>query len=191
MPAYVPCGSRRMLVVSYRIVQVLKALRAQPFKHVSPDSLPASPPPAAPVSSTSTANSSRAKAVQPESNVSPAASVVEHTVTERADAPPQRSRPEAAAAAPSAGASNVLRLTSEGKQVPIGNGGVGPNYWWTQTLQETTVYLDVASGTTSKDVVWRVSTSHVSLSLKSGTLLLEGDLGGAVRASECLWSLEV
>lgn len=32
-----------------------------------------------------------------------------------------------------------VRYTKEGKQLPIGNGGVGPAYTWTQTLEDVTV----------------------------------------------------
>lgn len=85
----------------------------------------------------------------------------------------------------------AMRMTPDGKQVPIGNGGIGPNYWWTQTLLETTVYIDVPPGTVSKDVVWRVTSSSVRVSLKPDRELLDGPLGGSVRPSECLWSLEV
>ena len=35
------------------------------------------------------------------------------------------------------------RITDEGKQIPIGNGGICDNYYWTQTLKELTVYLDM------------------------------------------------
>ena len=85
----------------------------------------------------------------------------------------------------------AMRMTPDGKQVPIGNGGIGPNYWWTQTLLETTVYIDVPPGTVSKDVVWRVTSSTALVSLKPDRVLLDGPLGGSVRPSECLWSLEV
>jgi hypothetical protein len=31
-------------------------------------------------------------------------------------------------------------------QIPIGNGGVGPGYSWTQTLNELTIYIDLEPG---------------------------------------------
>jgi len=39
--------------------------------------------------------------------------------------------------------------TETGKLVPIGNGGVGRNgmYYWTQTLNELTLYVDLPTGT--------------------------------------------
>lgn len=45
-----------------------------------------------------------------------------------------------------------MRYTKDGKQVPIGNGGVTPRYYWTQTVNEATVYVDVPPGTRSKDI---------------------------------------
>lgn len=45
-----------------------------------------------------------------------------------------------------------VRYTEDGKQIPIGNGGVTPKYYWTQTVKEATVYVDVPPGTRSKDV---------------------------------------
>lgn len=55
-------------------------------------------------------------------------------------------------AAPSAAASSAsaiaVRYSTAGKQVPIGNGGVGPGgvYWWTQTLHEVLLHVAVPAG---------------------------------------------
>jgi hypothetical protein len=85
-----------------------------------------------------------------------------------------------------------LRYTADGKQVPISNGGVGPNYWWTQTLQEATVYMDLPSGATSRDVNMELTPSTVSLSVRGRPEpLLVGELGGTVRQGESLWEVEV
>ncbi len=83
-----------------------------------------------------------------------------------------------------------VRFTDDGKQVPIGNGGVGPNYWWTQTLAEASVYFDLPAGTSPKSVAWTVTTKTLRLAV-AGEVLLEGALGGTVRPSECLWEIEV
>jgi hypothetical protein len=100
---------------------------------------------------------------------------------------------DAASSGPPAKADTKLQLTDAGKQIPIGNGGIGPNYWWTQTLTEATVYVDVPPGTHSKDVAWTVTSSTVTLALKARpeAPLLSGELGGSIRASECMWTLEV
>lgn len=67
---------------------------------------------------------------------------------ETAAAPSSRVQDSAGAA----GGGIRVRYTKEGKQVPIGNGGVTPRYYWTQTVSEATVYVDVPPGTRSKDV---------------------------------------
>lgn len=84
-----------------------------------------------------------------------------------------------------------VRLTEAGKQVPIGNGGVGPNYWWNQTLSEASVYFDVAPGTPSKSVRWTVTPTTVRLALLGHSEpLLEGELGGKVAPGDSLWEIE-
>jgi len=52
----------------------------------------------------------------------------------------------AAAAAPR------VRFTPDGKQVPIGNGGVGPAdaYWWTQSLHDLSLHVVLPPGVRSK-----------------------------------------
>ncbi len=85
-----------------------------------------------------------------------------------------------------------VRLTEAGKQVPIGNGGVGPNYWWNQSLSEASVYFDVAPGTPSKSVRWTVTPTTVRLALLGHSEpLLEGELGGKVAPGDSLWEIEV
>jgi hypothetical protein len=39
---------------------------------------------------------------------------------------------------------SLIQYTSDGKQIPIGNGGIGLNgsYYWTQTLNDVTIYID-------------------------------------------------
>lgn len=45
-----------------------------------------------------------------------------------------------------------MRYSDAGKQLPIGNGGVGPGgvYWWTQTLHEVLLHVAVPAGVRSK-----------------------------------------
>jgi hypothetical protein len=104
-----------------------------------------------------------------------------------------------------------LRHTSDGKQLPIGNGGVGPGYWWTQTLSEVTVFIvfDEQFCKSSKDVTCKIEGNQSAnalvdvktgssstgqrlfLGLKGKPLVIDGGiLGGAVKASETVWGLE-
>ena len=71
-------------------------------------------------------------------------------------------------ATPGASDSNNTRVryTDSGKQVPIGNGGVTPKYYWTQTVSEATVYVDVPPGTRSKDVSCRIQPRRLKLRVR-------------------------
>jgi hypothetical protein len=95
----------------------------------------------------------------------------------------------------------TIRLTKEGKQIPVGNGGVTERYHWTQTLREVTVYVAVPPGTRGKDLVFEIKPRRMRLALKEtkkkdGTAgddsndILTGDLGGTVRHHEAVWTLE-
>jgi hypothetical protein len=106
-----------------------------------------------------------------------------------------------------------LRHTTDGKQLPVGNGGVGPGYWWTQTLSEVTVFIvfDETMCKSSKDIICRIegqqsSSLQPSVDIKTGSsstgqrlflglkgkpfVIDGGILGGAVKASETVWGLE-
>ncbi|CAM9305538.1 unnamed protein product [Phaeothamnion confervicola] len=61
------------------------------------------------------------------------------------------------------GASSRVVITADGKQVPVGNGGVTDRYYWTQTLDETTVYVNVPPGTRGKDVRCDIGPRHLRL----------------------------
>ena len=57
---------------------------------------------------------------------------------------------------------------------------------WNQTLAEVTVYADLPAGTVAKAVTWTITTGRVRVTV-AGEVLIEGELGGSVRSSECLW----
>lgn len=93
----------------------------------------------------------------------------------------------------------AIRLTEDGKQIPIGNGGVTDRYHWTQTLHEVTVYIAVPPGTRGKDILFKIKPRHLQLELRgekrdstseNNTDILTGDLGGTVRHHEAVWTLE-
>lgn len=90
-----------------------------------------------------------------------------------------------------------IRLTEEGLQVPVGNGGVTKDYSWTQTLHETSVLFAVPEGTKGKDLAVTLKPSTISVRMKqaregedSPRTLLEGDLVEKIRTDESTWSLE-
>lgn len=110
-----------------------------------------------------------------------------------------------------------VRYTKDGKQVPIGNGGVTPRYYWTQTVNEATVYVDVPPGTRSKDVECVIQPRRLKLKVRGagtatggareaageggalgrggkgeerdGDLIFDSDLPSAVSREDSMWSL--
>ena len=85
----------------------------------------------------------------------------------------------------------LLQMTAEGKQVPIGNGGIGPNYYWTQTLRDATVYIDVAEGTRGKDVKCELRACEMKLAVAKDGLLVEGTFEDPVRVDESMWTINI
>lgn len=89
---------------------------------------------------------------------------------------------------------DAVRYTAEGKQIPVGNGGVARGgHRWTQTLNETSVVLRVPPNTRGRD--WDVSIRPASVSVrqkdeKESGPLFAGDLVEAVHPDESTWSLE-
>ncbi|KAI9918813.1 hypothetical protein PsorP6_012045 [Peronosclerospora sorghi] len=86
----------------------------------------------------------------------------------------------------------VTKLTAEGKQLPVGNGGVAANYSWTQTLEDISIQMVLKNHTQAKDLKCRIESARLSVTLKSGQtkLLLAGEFPEKFRADESIWSLE-
>jgi N-terminal conserved domain of Nudc./CS domain len=112
-------------------------------------------------------------------------------------------------------AESNVRYTEEGLQVPVGNGGQGPGYHWTQIMEECTVYVNLPPNLRSaKDLKVVMKPQHVSVttsqtykpdSSNSSTLadasdsttdesspivLVQGDLTERIQPSESSWTLE-
>ncbi|KAE9034022.1 hypothetical protein PR003_g8636 [Phytophthora rubi] len=83
-------------------------------------------------------------------------------------------------------------LTEDGKQVPVGNGGVAANYTWAQTLEDVSIQMELPQGTRAKDLNCRIESTRLRVVMKSdpGKPLLEGELPEKIRADESIWSLE-
>eukprot|EP00602_Paraphysomonas_sp_CaronLab_P001702 CAMPEP_0185034018 /NCGR_PEP_ID=MMETSP1103-20130426/23505_1 /TAXON_ID=36769 /ORGANISM="Paraphysomonas bandaiensis, Strain Caron Lab Isolate" /LENGTH=247 /DNA_ID=CAMNT_0027570501 /DNA_START=141 /DNA_END=884 /DNA_ORIENTATION=+ len=76
-----------------------------------------------------------------------------------------------------------------GPQVPIGNGGHAERYYWTQTLKEATVYVDIdAPGVRGKDVKCVIKPRELSLVVK-GENIIQGEFEDAVKVDESMWTL--
>lgn len=91
------------------------------------------------------------------------------------------------------GEKDEIRYTSEGHQVPIGNGGSTKHYKWTQTLQEVTIAMPLPTSpdVRAKDLHVEMKPCHVHVQIKStDKMLLEGELVERIRPDECTWSIE-
>lgn len=86
--------------------------------------------------------------------------------------------------------SNTLPLVSDGtsKQVPIGNGGIGPNYYWTQTLKDVTLYVDIAKAIRGKDVKCIMTPTKLSLQVKEEKIL-DGKLDDTIAVEDSMWTI--
>lgn len=81
-----------------------------------------------------------------------------------------------------------VRLTEAGKQIPIGNGGVTDRYYWTQTLKDITIFIDIPENTKSKEVKCVIKPSSLSVTIK-GETFLEGVLEEVIRSQESMWTI--
>ena len=88
------------------------------------------------------------------------------------------------------GHKNTIDALSKGLQIPVGNGGVADNYYWTQTLNEVTVYVDAPSACRGKDVKCNLTRKTIHLAV-SGKTLLEGEFEEGIRVDESMWTLNV
>lgn len=88
----------------------------------------------------------------------------------------------------------TIPTTTAGLQIPIGNGGSGPNYKWTQTMNDITIYLDAPLGTRGKNVTCDVKFASIYCALKTfnGTTLLSGNFPAneTVDVKETVWTLD-
>jgi len=78
--------------------------------------------------------------------------------------------------------------TKAGKLVPMGNGGFTDKYYWTQSLEEITVYVEIPHGTRGKDVDCEIHASRMKLAVK-GEVLMDGPMDGTVAVDDCMWTL--
>ena len=84
---------------------------------------------------------------------------------------------------------SIIKYTDDGKQIPIGNGGVADGYHWTQTLNEVTIHVLVPFGSRSKDVTCTIKTNTLLL-VVNGLEILSGSFLGEIHADESIWTLD-
>eukprot|EP01138_Halocafeteria_seosinensis_P014856 gb/GECG01015166.1/.p1 GENE.gb/GECG01015166.1/~~gb/GECG01015166.1/.p1 ORF type:complete len:307 (+),score=29.87 gb/GECG01015166.1/:1-921(+) len=83
-----------------------------------------------------------------------------------------------------------VRYTAENKQIPVGNGGVGPTYVWTQTLHETTITIPFPSPTRGKELDVDIGSDRLRVGRKNSEPKVQGTLGGKVNKHHSLWTIE-
>lgn len=106
--------------------------------------------------------------------------------------PKSEGKSEVKEASPSVAAvsSSVKSMDPNAKQIPIGNGGVAENYYWTQTLTEVTIYVDADSTSRGRDIECIINPKTLKLSVLGG-VLIEGEFEEAVRVDESMWTLNI
>lgn len=84
---------------------------------------------------------------------------------------------------------SLVTASAPAKQDPsTGNGGMGPNYSWTQTLGELTLVVPVKAGIQTKQVVLDVKGKHLRLGLRGEEPILDGTLHAPI--VDQIWQLD-
>ena len=88
----------------------------------------------------------------------------------------------------------TMRYTPSGAQIPIGNGGCGPNHWWTQSLTEAMLCIPLPTGAVARDLSVVVSSVSLRVACRAGdagsAVLLEGRFPYPVKASDAVWCVD-
>lgn len=93
---------------------------------------------------------------------------------------------------------SFVRLTEDGLQVPVGNGGSTKRYKWTQTIDECSVLISVPENTRGRDLDVNIKATSLSVKLKNQSdhdnddkcVLVDGELTEKVVPSESSWTIE-
>lgn len=95
----------------------------------------------------------------------------------------------AAGSQPPVAAPTPVRTTSEGLQVPIGNGGTTDKYTWTQSVDECTVLIPLKPGTRAKDLQVEIETKYVHIQ-HNNMEVLKGSWTHDIVTDESTWTIE-
>jgi hypothetical protein len=66
-------------------------------------------------------------------------------------------------------------------------GGKFKNYRWSETERQMDLFVSLPEGTTAKDMDVEIKRDKLRVAVKGQAPLLQGELSGCVRASECWW----
>ena len=192
---FAPGAAEAMLVKNFRAFptkpydQMVSALAPAPAAAGAKASAPAAGKPAA--------GAAKAKKAAAASAAPPAAAAAAGPAPAPAPLPPAEER---VALAGFAKGPPKLRHNEKGEQIPIGNGGICAHYWWTQTLYDATVYVDLPEKVGSKDVVVELTNDRLKVGLRRAPgaaagappppPIVDGALTERVNAAESTWAIE-
>jgi hypothetical protein len=78
----------------------------------------------------------------------------------------------------------------KGMKPNSGNGGDLPNYRWTQTLEEITMFVKLPDNVTSKQLDIQMKASTLKIGVKGQTPIIDGPLHKKIKTADSLWTLE-
>lgn len=82
-----------------------------------------------------------------------------------------------------------IQYNSDGKQIPVGNGGITHEYTWTQTIEDITInFILPSNDIKTKDIIYKPTTKH--LFLKIGTTIIDKDWCETVKVDDITWSVD-
>ena len=79
---------------------------------------------------------------------------------------------------------------SKGAKPNASNGGTCEKYNWGQTLDEVTVNVDLPEGTTGKMMNIVMTTKKLSVKIKGGATIMDGELFKAIKCDDSIWCIE-
>ncbi len=141
-------------------------------------------------------SSSHAKVVdreQQHENVKPTSTKRQSVTQQLEGKKPSDDESKDAATAQFSSSGNLWRpfMSERGKQVPRGNGGTCNGYYWTQTLEDATLYVFVPSATRGKDVDCAIGRTAIRVGLKGFPKpIVEGVLPEAVTSEGSMWQVD-
>jgi hypothetical protein len=110
---------------------------------------------------------------------------------------PTETKKASGSAEPSETSPDAVRLTEEGLQIPVGNGGSTERYKWTQTTEECSVLIGIPSELRAKDLSVTIKATSVVVRTKKPLpgesevrTFLHGDLTNKAVPDESTWTLE-
>jgi hypothetical protein len=90
-----------------------------------------------------------------------------------------------------------VRLTDQGLQIPVGNGGSTHRYKWTQTIDETSVLIGIPNTIRAKDLSVTIKASFIAVKTKLALphqhephTFVQGNLTQSIVPDESTWTLE-